>query len=150
MPRVCDTKVSRPDGGCGRGAGSGPSVGLSRAIRAAMNAHIIPGYIDRDERSWGAGNDREAGRECPGGGDGVPGGGDREAVRALCSSGLLSGRDGNCLTVENGGRRQRSPWSGPAEGDKAGQGTGASVLRGRAEGAGPVQPREETTERGPD
>ena len=37
----------------------------------------------------------------------------------------------------------------PAQGYEDGEGTGASFLRGKAEGAGLVQPEEEKAERGP-
>jgi len=37
----------------------------------------------------------------------------------------------------------------PAEGCKGNEGTGASLLRGEADGAGLVQPEEEKAERGP-
>ena len=42
-------------------------------------------------------------------------------------------------------------WSGesPAEGCKGDEGTGASCLQGKAEGAGLAEPEEEKAERGP-
>jgi len=40
-------------------------------------------------------------------------------------------------------------YQSPAEGYKDDEGTGASLLRGEAEGAGLVQPGEEKAERGP-
>ena len=44
---------------------------------------------------------------------------------------------------------QRATGESPAQGYEDGEGTGASPLRGEAEGTGLVQPEEEKAERGP-
>jgi len=47
------------------------------------------------------------------------------------------------------GRFKQTTGASPAEGYEDDEGTGASLLRGKAEGAGLVQPEEEKAERGP-
>lgn len=124
-----------------------------KAIRAAGRAPILRGHIGRAERSRGAGKGaqsyREAGTERRGGGDRATGrrGGESvpEGLRTVpASSAPETGSSWAMRVLGNA-----APGTGPAEGDKAAQGTGSSFIRGKTEGDEPVQPREETTERRP-
>lgn len=101
---------------------------------------ILRGHINRGEKSRGAGKGvlsyREAGAEWRGGGDGAAGRQGGEAVpgglRAVAAS--SAPETGSSWAMRALG--SAAPGAGPAEGDKAAQGTGSPLIRGKTEGVG--------------